>query len=238
MSAKKLSVKLYCDGADLKSMLEMSKMPHIQGLTTNPSLMKKAGVTDYPAFCKEVLSHIKDKPISFEVFADEFAEMKRQGLEINSWGKNVYVKIPVMNSKGEATYELIKELSNKGVKLNVTALLTLEQVVRVAEAVKGGAPSIISIFCGRVADTGVDPMPMAKASVAIAAASDPKIEVLWASTRELLNLYQADEAGCQIITVPFDILKKMDMVGRDLHQLSLETVQMFKKDAEQVGYKL
>jgi transaldolase len=233
-----LNVKIYCDGADMKSMLEMSKQPNIQGLTTNPSLMKKAGITEYAAFCKEVLAQIKDKPISFEVFADEFPEMKRQALEINNWGKNVYVKIPVMNSKGEATYDLVNELSHKGVKLNVTALLTLDQVSRVATALKGGAPSIISIFCGRIADTGVDPMPMARASVAIAASADPNIEVLWASTREVLNVFQADETGCQIITVPFDILKKMDMVGKNLHQLSLETVQMFKRDADQVGYKL
>lgn len=231
-------IKLYCDGADLKSMLELSKLPHITGLTTNPSLMKKAGVNDYTPFCKEVLSHIKDKPISFEVFADDFPEMKRQALEISSWGNNVYTKIPVMNSKGENTYALIKELSQKGVKLNVTAILTLEQVVHVCEALKGGAPAIVSIFCGRVADTGVDPVPFAKASVAIAAAAGKQMEVLWASTREVYNIIEAEKAGCQIITVPFDILKKLDGLNKDLHQVSLETVQMFKKDADSVGYKL
>jgi len=233
-----LKIKLYSDGADLKSMLEMAKLPHITGLTTNPSLMKKAGVTDYTPFCKEVLSHIKDKPISFEVFADDFAEMKRQGLLINSWGPNVYVKIPVMNSKGENTYKLIQELSHQNVKLNVTALFTLEQVHHVVEALKGGAPSIISIFCGRIADTGVDPQPMARATVAMAAAGGKQMEVLWASTRELINLYQAQECGCHIITVPPDILKKLDMVGTDLHAMSLDTVKTFKKDSDQVGYKL
>lgn len=235
---KDLKVKIYCDGADKASMLEMNKNSLIQGLTTNPTLMKKAGITDYKSFCIDILQTVKVKPISFEVFADDFKEMKRQALEIAGWGQNVYVKIPVMNSLGEPTYDLVSDLSKQGVKLNVTALLTLDQVKHVSSALKGGAPSIVSLFCGRIADTGVDPMPVSKEAHSIIKSVDTNIELLWASTRELLNIYQADECKCDIITVPFDILKKMEMVGMDLHKLSLDTVQMFKRDAENAGYKL
>jgi transaldolase len=233
-----LKVKIYSDGADKKSMLEMAGNPLIKGLTTNPSLMKKAGISDYPAFCKEILASIKDKPISFEVFADEFSEMKRQALEINSWGKNVYVKIPITNSHGESSIPLVKELTSKGVKLNVTALLTLEQVWQTCQAVKGGAPTVVSVFAGRVADTGRDPRPLMTASAEMCRWAGKDVELLWASTREVHNIWQADETGCAIITVPFDILAKLKMVGTDLTQLSLDTVKMFKKDADSAGFKL
>ncbi len=233
-----LKIKIFSDGADLASMLEMNKNPQITGLTTNPSLMRKAGVKDYRNYCKEVLSQIKTKPISFEVFADDFVEMRRQALEITTWGKNVYVKIPVTNSKGRPSYELIRDLAGEGVKLNVTALLTLAQVHESCQALKGGPASIVSVFAGRIADTGRDPMPLMKAALEICKASDSNIELLWASTREILNIFQADECGCHIITVPFDILNKTSQVGKDLTKVSLETVETFKKDAESAGYHL
>ncbi len=231
-------IKLYSDGADRASMLEMAKNPSVQGLTTNPTLMKKAGVKDYRSFCKDILSQITDKPISFEVFADEFGEMKRQALEIATWGKNVYVKIPITNSEGMSTIELVKDLSHKNVKLNVTAVFTLDQVWSTCQALKGGAPSIVSVFSGRIADTGRDPVPLMQASLAMCRQADRNIELLWASTREAYNIVQADQAGCDIITVPFDILKKMSMFNKDLTQLSLETVRMFKSDAESAGFSL
>lgn len=231
-------IKIFCDGADRAMMLEMAKNPWIQGLTTNPTLMKKSGIKDYRAFSQDILREITDKPISFEVFADDFSEMKRQALDIASWGSNVYVKIPITNTEGQSTLPLVKELTHAGVKLNVTAILTLEQVTKTCEALKGGAPSIVSVFAGRIADTGVDPMPIMTASVAIAAAADKNIEVLWASTRELLNVMQAELTGSHIVTVPGDILKKMNMVGKDLGQLSLETVRMFKSDADSAGFTL
>lgn len=234
----KPSIKIYSDGADLSSMLEMAENPLVQGMTTNPSLMKKAGISDYPKFCKEVLARVTQKPISFEVFADDLAEMRRQGLEIASWGKNVYVKIPITNSKGESTCSLIRELSHQGVKLNITAIMTLGQVIEACESVKGGAPAVISVFAGRVADTGRDPMPLMQASLEICSSYGSHIELLWASTREVYNICQAEQAGCQIITVPFDILKKISGFGKDLTELSLDTVKTFKKDAESAGFRL
>lgn len=234
----KLRVKIFADGSDFKTMVEMAKNPLIQGLTTNPSLMKKAGVSDYPAFAKQVLAAIKDKPISFEVFADDFAEMKRQAAEIASWGKNVYVKIPITNSEGKSAIPLIRELAQNKVSLNVTALLTTEQVMETAKALKGGAPSIASVFAGRIADTGRDPMPLMKQSLEICRASDRNIELLWASCREVFNVYQADEAGCDIITVTPDVPAKLAMSGKDLTELSLDTVKQFKKDADAAGFKL
>jgi len=231
-------IKIYSDGADKASMLEMAKNPNIQGLTTNPSLMKKAGITDYRTFCHEVLKEVKDKPISFEVFTDEIADMKRQGLEINTWGKNVYVKIPISNSEGQSTIPLIKELTQQGVKLNVTAIMTMQQTVDTVNALKGGAPSIVSIFAGRIADTGRDPMALMQAASMLCRGTDPKIELLWASTREVFNIVQAEQAGCHIITVPPDLIKKMKMMNQDLNQLSLETVRAFKADAESAGFKL
>lgn len=231
-------IKIFADGASLPSMLESARNPRIAGFTTNPTLMRKAGVTDYRAFAREVLATISDKPISFEVFADDFAEMKRQGREIATWGENVYVKIPISNTKRESAIPLIRELAGAGVKLNVTAICTLEQVRETAQALKGGAPSVVSVFAGRIADTGRDPIPLMKESLGICRAADSKIELLWASPRELLNIVQAAEVGCDIITVTPDLLKKLELVGKDLAEFSLETVQMFYKDAQAAGYKL
>lgn len=238
MAAIGTKIKIFSDGADLNSMLEMARNPAVQGLTTNPSLMKKAGVSDYRTFCKQVLSKITDKPISFEVFADDIAEMKRQALEIGAWGKNVYVKIPITNSEGQSTATLIQELAHKDIKLNVTAILTLPQVVETCQALKGGAPSIVSVFAGRIADTGRDPMPLMAAAGEICQGFGKQIELLWASSREVINVIQAEQTGCQIITVTADIIKKLPMLGKDLTQLSLETVRMFRADAEAAGYHL
>lgn len=238
MKLENLKIKIYSDGADYESMVEMAKNPLVTGLTTNPTLMKKAGITDYKAFAQKVLSTIKDKPISFEVFSDEFNEMERQGREIASWGSNVYVKIPVTNCEGQSTAPLVKKLASNGVKLNVTALLTVKQVLEVTDALKGGAPSIVSVFAGRVADTGVCPMPLMRTSAELCSLADKNIELLWASSREVLNVIQAQEAGCQIITVTSDIIKKISMLNKDLTQLSLETVRMFKKDADSAGFQL
>jgi transaldolase len=231
-------IKVYSDGADLSSMLEMAKNPMIQGLTTNPTLMKKAGISDYRKFCQQVLTQISDKPISFEVFADDFSEMRRQALEIAAWGKNVYVKIPITNSEGQSSTDLIRELSHQGVKLNVTAILTLEQVLKTCQAVQGGAPCVVSVFAGRIADTGRDAVPLMQAALELCEFYGKDIELLWASTREAFNIIQAQQAGCHIITVPFDILKKIPHFGKDLTQLSLETVRMFKNDAESAGFQL
>ena len=231
-------VKIFADGADRASMLELAKNPLVQGLTTNPSLMKKSGVKDYPAFCKDILAHIADKPISFEVFADDFKEMRRQALEIKSWGGNVYVKIPITNSEGRSSIELIQDLSHQGVKLNITALLTLNQVHETVQAVKGGAPSVVSVFAGRIADTGRDPVPLMQAALEMCVSADKNIELLWASSRELYNVVQADVMGCHIITCTPDIIKKMSGLNKDLGLLSLETVKMFKADADAAGYKL
>jgi transaldolase len=232
-----LKVKLFADGADLAGMKEMAANPLIKGFTTNPTLMRKAGIGDYRAFAREVLAAIPDRPVSFEVFADEFGEMERQALEIASWGRNVNVKIPVTNTKGEFAGPLIERLSKRGVQVNVTALLTLEQVERVTERLASQTPAIISVFAGRIADTGVDPLPMMKKSVQILK-SKPKAELIWASPRELLNIFQADAVGCHIITATNDILKKLSLVGKDLSRYSLETVEMFYKDAKAAGYSI
>ena len=232
-----LNVKIFADGADKASMLEMYNKPFIKGLTTNPTLMKKAGITDYESFSKDILETINDKSLSLEVFSDEIDEMKRQALEIATWADNVYVKIPVSNSKNVSTTSLIKELSDSGVKLNVTAILTNNQVENVVSALNQDVPAYVSVFAGRIADTGVDPVPVMKKAVEIAK-SKPKSEVLWASTRELYNIFQADQVGCQIITVPNGILNKLKLVGYDLDQYSLDTVKMFYNDALEAGYKL
>jgi transaldolase len=231
-------VKIFADGADLNSMIELSTHPLVKGFTTNPTLMKAAGVKDYKAFAHKVLSHIHHKPISFEVFADEFGEMKRQGLEIKSWGKNVNVKIPVTNSEGQSSMELVHELSHKGVQLNVTAIFTLDQVWEVCQALKGGAPAIVSVFAGRIADTGRDPAPLMQAALEMCRATDSNIELLWASPREAWNIVQADTIGVDIITITLDQLKKTSLFNKDLRQFSLETVKMFKKDAEAAGFQL
>jgi len=232
-----LKVKLFADGADIAGMKEMAANPLIKGFTTNPTLMRKAGIADYKAFAQDVLKVIPDRPVSFEVFADEFAEMEAQAFEIASWGPNVNVKIPVTNTRREFAGPLIERLSRAGVVVNVTALMTPEQVERVTERLDAKTPAIISVFAGRIADTGRDPMPiMAKAVRAMK--SKPKAELIWASPRELLNVFQADYVGCHIITATNDILKKLSLVDKDLDQYSLETVEMFYKDARAAGYSI
>jgi transaldolase len=232
-------IKVFSDGADAASLLEMAKDPRIAGFTTNPTLMRKAGITDYAAFARQILDSIKDRPISFEVFADEFAEMGRQARLIASWGANVYVKVPITNTRGESSLPLVKELSLRyRIQLNVTAICTLEQVHATTQALAGGAPAVVSVFAGRIADTGRDPVPLMKASRAICDASGALAELLWASPRELLNIAQAEEAGAHIITVPPDMLKKLGLIGKSLSEYSLETVQMFHRDAVVAGYKL
>jgi len=232
-----LSVKLFADGADKAAMLELYANPLIQGFTTNPTLMRKAGITDYEAFARDMLAAIPDRPISLEVFADEFPEMERQARKITAWGDNVYVKIPVTNTRREPSLDLICRLAHSGVKLNVTALLTLDQVRQVSDALGGGAPSCVSVFAGRIADTGRDPVPLMAAAVEIVS-SYPNMELIWASPRELLNIFQADSIGCHIITATPDILKKLSLVGKNLHDYSLDTVKMFYDDALKSGFAL
>ena len=232
-----LSVKIFADGADLLGMVEMYRKPYIKGFTTNPTLMRKAGVTDYPAFASQVLKAIPDRPISFEVLSDEFEEMDRQAREIASWGENVYVKIPVTNTRRESTCDLVRRLSHSGVKVNVTALFTTAQVELITGAVKDGAPSYISVFAGRIADAGIDPVPIMARSVDIMVQA-PRSELIWASPREILNLVQADQVGCHIITMTHDLLKKLDCLGKNLEQYSLETVRMFHGDAVAAGFTL
>jgi transaldolase len=227
-SISDLQVKIFADGADRAGMLEMHAKPYIKGLTTNPTLMKKAGIADYSAFCKDILSEIRDKPLSFEVFCDDFPEMERQAMEIASWGGNVYVKIPITNTLRQ---------SARGVKLNVTALMTLTQVREVAAALDPQVPSYVSVFAGRVADTGRDPVPMMAAAVELLRPL-PLSELIWASPRELLNIFQADAIGCHVITVTNDILKKLQLVGFDLDEYSLDTVKMFRQDALAAGFTL
>lgn len=232
-----LKVKLYADGAEKEGMLNLYREKVVKGFTTNPSLMAKVGIKDYRAFAKDILASIADMSISFEVFSDELPEMERQAGEIKTWGKNVYVKIPITNTKGESCLGLVKKLTQQGVQLNVTALMTVEQVQGTVAAVKGGAPSIVSVFAGRIADTGRDPMPTMSICADICSA-EPKAELLWASTREVLNIFQAEHCGCKIITVPHDILKKLPGLNRELNALSLDTVKTFYKDATSAGFKL
>lgn len=232
-----LKTKLFADGADKSGMLEMYHNPMIKGFTTNPTLMRKAGITDYKAFALDILSFIKDKPISFEVFSDDFHEMHQQAHEIASWGENVYVKIPVTNTKGQPAYSLIEHLARAGVKQNVTALMTLDQAQEVTAALSQGPSSYISVFAGRIADTGRDPMNIMKTAVECLKPY-PQLELIWASPRELLNIFQADQIGCHIITATHDILKKCVLIGKDLHAFSLETVKMFRDDAIKAGFTL
>ncbi|MDR3153637.1 MAG: transaldolase [Deltaproteobacteria bacterium] len=236
-TAADLKVKLFADGADKAGMLEMNRNPLIKGFTTNPTLMRKAGVTDYEAFAKDILKEIPDKPLSFEVFSDEFPEMERQARLIASWGPNVYVKIPVTNSRGESSAELVGSLAKAGVRQNVTAMMTLAQVREIAAKLAGGPPAYVSVFAGRIADTGRDPVPLMTAAVELLSVA-PGAELIWASPRELLNVFQADDSGCHIITATNDILKKLSLVGKDLTEYSLDTVKMFKGDAESAGYSL
>ena len=235
LSVENLDVKLFADGADLNGMLEMYEKSYIKGLTTNPTLMRKAGITNYKEFAFEVLKQIKDKPISFEVFSDDLAEMKRQALEIASWGQNVYVKIPITNTLGLSTSDVIETLVKQGVKVNVTALMTPEQVKSVIAVLDPQVPSYVSVFAGRIADTGIDPIPVMKQCINLLA-EKRNAELIWASPRELLNVVQAHEIGCQIITATNDILKKLELIGKDLTQYSLETVKMFFEDAKNAQY--
>jgi transaldolase len=236
-SVDQLTVKIFADGADLKGMKEAAAAPHVKGFTTNPTLMRQAGVTDYKQFALDVLKLIPDRPVSFEVFADDFPTMEAQGREIASWGSNVYVKIPVTNTKGEFAGPLMTRLSTAGIKLNVTAIMTNEQVRRVAAALAKDAPAIVSVFAGRIADTGRDPVPIMREAVALLK-ERPKAELLWASPRELLNIFQADEIGCHIITVTGDVIRKLALVGKDLDRYSLETVAMFHKDALSAAFTI
>lgn len=232
-----LKVKLFADGADLVGMKEMYANPMIKGFTTNPTLMRKAGVQDYKTFAHQVLEAIPDRPISFEVFADEFDAMEHQAIEIASWGKNVNVKIPVTNTRKEFAGPLIERLSKAGVALNVTAVMSLNQVQRITECLALDTPAIISVFAGRIADTGRDPMPLMAEAVKIMR-DKPKAGLIWASPRELLNIFHADSIGCHIITATNDILKKLSLVGKDLEHYSLDTVEMFYQDAQAAGYNI
>ena len=229
--------KIFADGADKAGILEMYNNPLIKGFTTNPTLMRKAGITDYEKFARSIIQAIPDRPISFEVFSDDFDEMKEQALNIASWGENVYVKIPVSNTKGIPAYGLIKELALASVKQNVTAIMTLEQVHHVSMALCDGPEAYVSVFAGRIADTGRDPIPLMTAAVELLRAY-PQLELIWASPRELLNIIQADQIGCHIITVTNDLIKKLSLLNKDLQEFSLETVQMFYKDAQAAGFYL
>ena len=232
-----MRTKIFADGAELPGMLELYHQPFIKGFTTNPTLMRKAGITDYRSFAREVLAAIPDRPISFEVFSDEFSEMERQARDIATWGTHVYVKIPVTNTRREPSYALVRRLSETGIKVNVTAVMTLEQVDAVASALRGGAPACVSVFAGRIADTGVDPVPLMREALRRLAAV-PNAELIWASPRELLNIVQANDIGCHIITVTHDTLKKLALVGRSLSDYSLDTVKMFYEDAKRAGFTL
>ena len=233
-----LPVKIFADGADLKGIVDLYQQPYIHGLTTNPTLIRKVGLTDYESFARDVLKEVKSKPISFEVFSDDFPEMRRQALKMHKWQENVYVKIPVTNTNGESSAPLIEQLADEGVKVNVTALLTPRQVKAVTAALNPEVPAVISVFAGRIADTGVDPLPIMKESLEIVSGL-PKAELLWASVREVLNVFQAAACDCDIVTVPHDILKKLvTLGGKDLDELSLDTVRMFHQDAVAAGFKL
>ena len=234
---KDLDIKIFADGADLISIENLNMNQDISGFTTNPSLMKKAGITDYKKFCQDVLKITKNKPVSFEIFSDDLDEMYDQANEIASWGKSIFVKIPITNSKGEKTSSLIKRLLEKKIKCNVTAILTIQQVKEIYEISNSETDVIISIFAGRIADTGIDPILIMSEAVNICK-TKKNIEILWASTRELINIFQANQINCQIITVPHDILKKISLIGKNLEDLSLETVQMFLSDATKAGYKI
>jgi transaldolase len=233
-----LKIRIFADGADKAGILDLYAKPYIKGLTTNPTLMHKAGIRDYETFARDILQTVTDKPLSLEVFADEFPEMLRQARKIATWGRNVYVKIPITNTTGATAVPIIRELAADGVQLNITAILTLEQVRAVAAGLNPAVPSVVSVFAGRIADTGVDPMPLMRASREILA-GQPKAELLWASVREVLNILQAEQSGCHIVTVTHDILAKAaKLLGRDLGELSLDTVKMFANDAASAGFKL
>jgi transaldolase len=237
ISVSQLKTKIFGDGADKATMLRLYENPVIKGFTTNPTLMRKAGITNYEEFARDILAGIPDRPISFEAFADDFPEMERQARTIASWGDNVYVKIPITNTRSEPALDVVSRLSHEGIRINVTAILTLGQIREVAGALKGGAPAYVSIFAGRIADTGRDPVPLMTEALECVAPF-PNVEVIWASPRELLNVFQANAIGCHIITATSDILKKLEIVGKDLGEYSLETVKMFHDDARQSGFVL
>jgi transaldolase len=237
VSVRDLRIKIFADGADRDGILKLYKDPTIQGFTTNPTLMRASGISDYVAFAHDILSEVTDKPISFEVFADDFPTMERQARTINSWADNVYVKIPVTNTKQQPAYQLIKRLAADGIKLNVTAIMTEEQVAAVGEALSADVPAVVSVFAGRIADTARDPVPIMGRCLKLLK-NRPQAELLWASPRELLNIFQADEIGCHIITVTHDLLKKLSLVGKDLGDYSLDTVKMFYNDATKAGYDI
>jgi len=236
-SLTELKIKIFADGADRAGMLQMYSQPHIRGFTTNPTLMRKAGIADYEVFARDILEAIPDRPISFEVFADDCVEMERQARRIATWGPNVYTKIPVTNTKGESTAALVRHLAQSGVKLNITALMPLVQVREISDALADGPPACISVFAGRIADTGVDPLPLMVQALEIIKPHS-NIELIWASPREFLNIIQADAIGCHIITVTNDILQKASLLGKDLHEYSLDTVKMFHNDAAKSGFAL
>lgn len=238
LSLSDLKIQIYADGADKAGILDLYRKPYIRGLTTNPTLMNKAGITDYEAFARDLLQTVTEKPVSLEVFSDDFDEMKRQALKIASWAPNVYVKIPITNSVGESSVPIIRALAEQNVQLNITAILTLAQVREVAAVLNPAVPSVVSIFAGRIADTGIDPMPIMREARRLLT-EQPKAELLWASVREVLNIIQAEQAGCDIVTVTHDILAKAaKMLGQDLTALSLDTVKMFARDAAAAGYRL
>lgn len=233
----KMKTKIFADGADKEAILALYKKPYIKGFTTNPTLMRKAGISNYKEFALDILKEIPDRPFSFEVFADEMPEMERQALTIAQWGRNVYVKIPITNTRGESTKDLIQKLSAKGLRLNITAITTLDQVRNIVSCFSGSPSSYISIFAGRIADTGVDPFDLMEEAVRILKPY-PNLELIWASPRELLNVFHAEKIGCHIITVTPDILKKLDLVGKDLTEYSLDTVKMFHEDGRKSGFTL
>lgn len=233
----RLKIKLFADGAEIESMIQMAAMPHIAGLTTNPSLMRKAGISNYEKFAKSVLKEIAHKPVSFEVFSDQLDEMERQAKTIASWGENVYIKIPITNTMGESTSALVGKLVKEGIKINVTAIFSDKQVIEVSEMLSEKVPSYVSIFAGRIADTGLDPTPLVKRALNHLS-KKISCEVIWASPRELLNVFQANEIGCHVITATSDILMKLNLVGKDLDEYSLETVKMFYNDAQKSGFSI
>jgi transaldolase len=236
-SLSQLKVKIFADGADKAAMLDMYAKPYIKGLTTNPTLMRKAGIANYRAFAKDILTHINDKPVCFEVLADDFAQMEHQALEIAGWADNVYVKIPITNTKRETSRELVKRLSDRQVKLNVTAIMTLAQLEDVMTALNPATASYLSVFAGRIADTGIDPLPLMRKAVEMLKVNG-NAELVWASSRETYNIFQAEAIGCQVITVTNDILNKLALIGYDLTEYSLDTVKMFYNDARKAGFSL
>jgi transaldolase len=235
--ASTLRIKVFADGADIAGIRKLADDPLIAGITTNPTLMRKAGIEDYEAFATELLEVVPDRPISFEVFSDDFAEMERQALKVSSWADNVFVKVPITNTEGASSLDLVRRLSHDGIKLNVTALMTGKQVEGSAAALEGGTPAYVSVFAGRIADAGVDPEPIMVAALDTLRPL-PGVELIWASPREVLNIVQADRIGCHIITVTHDLLAKLHLLGRDLDEFSLDTVRMFHRDASAAGFTL